>query len=227
MTDILLLKTRRRSTPPLLVVGGCWWQIHLPAHSPPMCSVIHLPAHSPPVGAGGRRSEPVGDPDPPSTYYTIYSTVQKLCSNFHLLDYCTCPLMSWCLLQLNYATVPFYTCCTRNPNPKYCSSTHTVSYSTKMYMYQQYHSAHWNFLFQSSGFIFSLLIFGFFIWLYIGLRLLRRDYSTVLYINRRFACVRGRRRFPGHRRPKKRGKGKHRIIIATYGTLLSTVATVQ
>ena len=30
-------------------------------------------------------------------------TVLKLYSNFHLLDYCTCPLMSWCLLQLDYA----------------------------------------------------------------------------------------------------------------------------
>ena len=55
--------------PPLLV-GGCW-QIHLPAHSPPVYSVIHLPAHSPPVGAGGRRPEPVGDPDGLSLYYSI------------------------------------------------------------------------------------------------------------------------------------------------------------
>ena len=33
----------------------------------------------------------------------LYSTVQKLYSNFRLLQYCTCPVMSWCLSLLLYA----------------------------------------------------------------------------------------------------------------------------
>ena len=42
---------------------------------------------------------------PPIRLLYVTSSEQKLYSNFHLLDYCTCPLMSSCLLQLNYAVM--------------------------------------------------------------------------------------------------------------------------